>query len=232
MFQNPEEDQSQIESGLHRGHMCPNEISRLIHLGGLEETIGQHFVDEFRNWEIQLPPESWFCLDSEDGVSRYTSSEHAPAVELEARVGGGIGQNGESRYKRLYIGCTTVDAEFDADIIHVNVLAEDMVFPASGPRILINGSQLPLRAGSIDRCFGQHIPVMLPQIENLLREVFRVLKPGGILIFAPSTHPSIVRDLLGPIGFVDIRQDGTAGATWYKRRRTFPATIIAARKQD
>ncbi|MBD2193921.1 MULTISPECIES: class I SAM-dependent methyltransferase [Calothrix] len=73
----------------------------------------------------------------------------------------------------------------------IKVKAEYNFFPNAEFNIICNSAEtLPLAGNSIDlvisNCVFMHIPDA--QLRNLLSEIFRVLKPGGMFVFNHSFH--------------------------------------------
>lgn len=143
----------------------------------------------------------------------------------------GIGSGGvQSQYDRLFIGCTAVDAPVDPDVVHVNVNPEDMRFPAVGPRILIDGRAIPLPDQFFRHGEGSHIPYDRSLIPALLHDLYRTLRPGGTLRYAPSTNVLDVIRLLQREGFVGVRIVKPAPRTHYRGKTTLPTQVIEATK--
>jgi hypothetical protein len=204
----------------------PEEVRRVAELGDLPETRGQEIVVALQS----MQPANWYTNDLDDPRYLVTNIAHAPAIEMERRVAAGIGSTGPSLYERLFVGCTDVDAPTDSDIIHVNSTPEDMRFAAGGPRILIDGRIIPVPDDFFRHSEGSHIPFDLGCTPVLIRELFRTLRPGGTLRYAPSTNTQNVGSLLTAAGFPRVVIVGLALITPYRGRNTLPAPILQATK--
>jgi hypothetical protein len=160
-----------------------------------------------------------------------TSIQHGPAIQMEATMASSIGTGtAQSQYDRLRIGCTSVDAIDDADVVHINVLPEDMRFAADGPRILTDGTTVPLPDNFLTEAAGTHIPYDRTLTPPLIQEIFRTLRQGGKVRYAPSSNSSNVSALFQNAGFVNINIVGVAGSTPYKGANTRSSFIIEAEK--
>lgn len=225
MVLDPSEQQT-VQNALVAQSVHPEEIERLVVLGSLPETLGQEMLAvALAGW-----PAGWLMADPFDGQFFTTLCGHLPAIQLEGRVAAGIGTGAASQYRRLFIGCTVVDARHDADIVHVNVLSEDMRFPALGPRILIDGKTVPFPDDFFDRCEGYHIPFSPPLTGPLLQDLFRTLRSGGVLHYAPSHSSQQVAQILNQEGFVNVRKQGFVRTTPYRGGNTPTVAILVAEK--
>lgn len=76
-------------------------------------------------------------------------------------------------------------------------------WPSAAPTLaaLVDETELPLRAGMIDRVIAVHLLEMTPDAGEVLREVWRVLAPGGRLIcVVPSRRGVWARTENNPFG--------------------------------
>ena len=58
----------------------------------------------------------------------------------------------------------------------------------SKPYIVVDGSRLPFPENHFDAVFTYATHEHIPEIETALEEILRVLKPGGVCLFAPAWH--------------------------------------------
>jgi len=215
-----------IEKYLTAFQVHPEEVDRLAMLGELPETLGIHLRETLLRGHLA----GWLVPDA-DPQYTLTDCNSSDAAQMERMVASGIG-SGEvkSLYKHLCIGATTVDAPLAIEYIHINVLLEDMRFGAAGPRIFTDGMTIPLPNDFFESIAGYHIPFMRPYIEPLVPEMYRTLKPGRSLQFAPSTNVNEFSDLLVAAGFENVRTIGMIPSTPYKSARTRPTHIVEATK--
>lgn len=118
------------------------------------------------------------------------AEEHAPLVEYAVGelcadggatvldLGGGLGWT-SAMFARAGCRCVLVD-------IYSTVLEASRCFAGSGAyfdRVLADMSSLPLRAGVFDAVFANAAVHHTPDLEVTMRQVGRVLKPGGRVIF-------------------------------------------------
>ncbi len=76
-------------------------------------------------------------------------------------------------------------------------------WPSAAPTLaaLVDETELPLRDGMIDRVIAVHLLEMTPDAEEVLREVWRVLAPGGrLLCVVPSRRGIWARTENNPFG--------------------------------
>jgi ubiquinone/menaquinone biosynthesis C-methylase UbiE len=60
--------------------------------------------------------------------------------------------------------------------------------------IVVNGECLPFEDGKFDRVLASEILPMVPDPTNFLREIHRVLKPGGKLVLANGAGHPVIRE--------------------------------------
>jgi hypothetical protein len=218
-------DRASVEQQLQALNVHPEEVRRPADLGDLPETIGNALVTAIRQGQLA----TWLTNDVDDPQYRTSDINQPSAIALERTIASGIGTSGGvSPYERLFVGGTPADAPLDADVVHVNVLTEDMRFPALGPRILIDGKTLPLP----DRFFriseGYHIPLDRTLTPALVKELHRTIRVNGLLLYAPSSNVNDVEQLLIQEGFVNVRILRPAPRTVYRGRITLPTMILQA----
>ncbi len=190
----------------------------------MPETVGQELVAVVQQGQAA----AWFAQDVDDPAYVTSNIHHAPAIDMERRIAAGIGAIRPSRYCRLFVGGTVADAPLDPDVIHVNCLTEDMRFKAAGPRILTDGSNIPLPDSFFQKSEGYHIPFDLQLTPALVQELYRTLQSKGWLVYAPShSVPSVVA-LLTQAGFTSVTINGPAPRTYYRGRPMLPTLVITA----
>lgn len=74
-----------------------------------------------------------------------------------------------------------------ADYTGVDV-AENLRQFYSKPYVIVDGSPLPFPENLFDAVFTYATHEHIPEIETALEEIVRVLKPGGVCLFAPAWH--------------------------------------------
>ena len=67
-------------------------------------------------------------------------------------------------------------------------VAENLRQFYSKPYIVVDGSLLPFPENYFDAIFTYATHEHIPEIETALEEIVRVLKPGGVCLFAPAWH--------------------------------------------
>jgi len=67
-------------------------------------------------------------------------------------------------------------------------VAENLRKFYSKPYIVVDGSLLPFQENQFDAIFTYATHEHIPDIETALEEIVRVLKPGGVCLFAPAWH--------------------------------------------
>lgn len=190
MHNDPTNDRTLVEQGLQSVNLHPDDIERLASFGAAPETDGQELVAAV----VAGRYSAWLTADIVDAEYVTTDLHEPAAIALEARVASTIGTSGSSSiYTRLFSGGTTADAPLEIEVIHINCNPEDMRFPALGPRILIDGRTIPIRDGLFDCAEGYHIPFDLSLSPELFRELFRTIRPGGHLLYAPSSNTAEVK---------------------------------------
>jgi len=215
-----------VEQALTSLQVHPGEIDRLASLGDMPETIGALLVMAIQTRAI----DNWLVPDAVPGFL-VTDCIQTPPIDMERAIAAGIGLAATpSLYDRLFIGGTAIDAPSDADVIHINVLPEDMRFTAWGPRILTDGMTVPVPDDFFIQTEGYHIPWFPMYTVPLIRDVYRTLKPQGVLLYAASTNRDEVVRLLGSEGFVNIQILGFAPRTQYHGRTTPACRVISANK--
>lgn len=228
MYQNQQKDRNQLEQALQNMNVWPDEVSRLSKLGDVPETEGQELLMAVSNAGFTK------CLASCRSNQAYLHMEpgNQRAIDLEGKVARGIGSVVPSCYKRLFIGGTDQDAPTDPDVVHVNVLSEDMWFTADGPRILIDGRSLPLPDKFFSQVEGYHIPYVANHTDRLIAEIFRTAASGAVILYAPSmaSNITIVVSLFQGLGFKNVRASRQANRTVYQGRITLPTLTIEATK--
>jgi SAM-dependent methyltransferase len=120
-------------------------------------------------------------------LRRYLALDHKPCDTL-LDVGGGTG-NISYHFKNDFKALILVDISAQS----LKNLEKSLFHPLGA-----DGLALPLKNGSVDRIlsvdFQEHLQP--DQIPNLLRELHRVLKPGGILAVFTSCYGFSLRRLL------------------------------------
>lgn len=198
------------------------DAQRLAQLGELGETDGIPVVVSALSGGVQLLLASPGAPSRNVAYAPLGTSQHGRAVDFESQVASSIGVHGASQYAILHIGGTG-ESPNCASTIHVNYDPEDLLFTALGPRVLIDGAVLPFRDASFERAEGHHIPLDMNLTPGLLREVYRVLQPGGRLIVSPSTDWLPLEREIVAAGFVINGRLGRARRSWYRNSLTRPA---------
>ncbi|GJL79618.1 MAG: hypothetical protein NPINA01_26070 [Nitrospinaceae bacterium] len=103
--------------------------------------------------------------------------------KIRLDVGGGkLDQNKIDRYKR-YVG-----EDYDSsDYVGVDIT------PLPGVNLVCDITRcLPFKSGSVDAIFCIHVLEHVPDLKGIMGEIYRVLKPGGILkIWVPHCFSPI-----------------------------------------
>lgn len=115
--------------------------------------------------------------------------QRRPSYPVIVDVGCGGGRSLKKLHRRFAPG-ELVGIDIDPGMLEVSAqaAARDAV-----PVTLIAGSssRLPLQTGSVDLLFCHQTFHHLVEQEQAIQEFFRVLKPGGIMLFAESTRQYI-----------------------------------------
>lgn len=100
-----------------------------------------------------------------------------PDMQRIVEIGCGNGWNMSrfAQYGRPTIG-------LDAVMERVELAA------AHGPALLADGLQLPFAAGSVDLVYIQHVLHHIGEVDRALNEVWRVLRPGGVLFLVETVE--------------------------------------------
>ena len=147
-----------------------------------------------------LTPEDLAPIDAFHIRGRKATLELAQAAGLDSAmrildVGSGIG--GTSRYLAHEFGCHVTGIDLTEEYCRTATMLSDRI----GLSELVNYRQgdatnLPFPEASFDVVWTEHVAMNIPDKSALYREMYRVLKPGGILaIYAILAGPS------GPVIF-------------------------------
>ena len=191
-----------------------------------------------------LTPEDLAPIDAFHIRGRKATLELAQAAGLDSAmrildVGSGIG--GTSRYLAHEFGCHVTGIDLTEEYCRTATMLSDRI----GLSELVNYRQgdatnLPFPEASFDVVWTEHVAMNIPDKSALYREMYRVLKPGGILaiydILAGPSGPAIfpvpwartqessflatpetLRDLLEKSGFniTDWSDTTEAARTWF-----------------
>lgn len=191
-----------------------------------------------------LTPEDLAPIDAFHIRGRKATLELAQAAGLDSAmrildVGSGIG--GTSRYLAHEFGCHVTGIDLTEEYCRTATMLSDRI----GLSELVNYRQgdathLPFPEASFDVVWTEHVAMNIPDKSALYREMYRVLKPGGILaiydiLAGPSgpvifpvpwartqessflATPEALRDLLEKSGFniTDWSDTTEAARTWF-----------------
>lgn len=67
-------------------------------------------------------------------------------------------------------------------------VAENLAIYYHKPFVVVSDAHLPFPDASFDALFTYAVHEHIPDLEMALEEIVRVLKPGGIILFAPAWH--------------------------------------------
>jgi RHS repeat-associated protein len=126
-----------------------------------------------------------------------------------------------SPYDTLNIGAAGEPPE-GPNVIQVNISEEDLAsFETKGLKVRADGNRLPLADNSLSKVKGNHIPPDDSVARGVVKEGFRVLKPGGTAVFSSAGRN--MGTLMKEAGFVDVKQLGLALRTTYHGQMVPPA---------
>jgi ubiquinone/menaquinone biosynthesis C-methylase UbiE len=130
-------------------------------------------------------------------LSQATAGDHTPYRWLARAVSGPV-----RTVLDLACGSGAMSRELAADgrrVIGVDISAAELAIAARrGPGPWVRGDirRLPFRDGSVDAVTASLGLVVVPQLDQVLAEVARVLRPGGVLAaIAPALRGIAPRDL-------------------------------------
>jgi ubiquinone/menaquinone biosynthesis C-methylase UbiE len=130
-------------------------------------------------------------------LSQATAGDHTPYRWLARAISGPV-----RTVLDLACGSGAMSRELAADgrrVIGIDISAAELAIAAErGPGPWVQGDirRLPFRDGSVDAVTASLALVVVPQLEQVLAEVARVLKPGGVLAaIAPALRGIAPRDL-------------------------------------
>lgn len=123
-----------------------------------------------------------------DDLERLITNR-APSYPVIVDVGCGAGQS-LKRLTRRFAPQMIVGVDIDAEMLRLSAMETRQI---DTPVTLIRGtsSNLGIASESVDIVFCHQTFHHLPDQESAMREFHRVLKPGGILLFAESTRKFI-----------------------------------------
>jgi demethylmenaquinone methyltransferase/2-methoxy-6-polyprenyl-1,4-benzoquinol methylase len=91
----------------------------------------------------------------------------------------------------LDLGCGTGDTDFeDRTVIGVDPVMEMLALSPVPSRVAAIGEQLPIRSDSLDGVFSAFVFRNLTSVEDTLREVERVLRPGASAVVVDLSRPT------------------------------------------
>lgn len=114
-------------------------------------------------------------------VLPYFAAERAvfarPDIQRIVEIGCGNGWNMSrfAQYGRPAIGLDTVPERVELALTH-------------GPALLSDGLALPFANGTVDLVYIQHVLHHIGDVERALAEVWRVLRPGGVLFLVETVE--------------------------------------------
>ena len=157
------------------------------------------------------PRESWFALESADEPDRYFIGPYrhlASAVDLAGRdvleVGSGRG-GGSSYLARYHAPRSVVGVDFSRRAIR---LSHSLHRVPGLSFVWGDAVRLPFGNGSFDAVVNVESSHCYPSMAAFLGEVRRVLRPGGVFLFAdfrPSDGLDALRGELGAAGLTVLR---------------------------
>jgi ubiquinone/menaquinone biosynthesis C-methylase UbiE len=80
-------------------------------------------------------------------------------------------------------------AQYGRPSMGLDAVPERVTLAAThGPALLADGLQLPFAAGSLDMVYIQHVLHHIGDVQRALSEVWRVLRPGGVLFLVETVE--------------------------------------------
>jgi SAM-dependent methyltransferase len=157
----------------------------------------------------------------------------------------GCGSGGYALYLAQRVGCRIVGLDINAPgVDNANQLAVARSLASKVRFEQCDASKkLPFDDNTFDAVFSNDVLCHLPGRPAVLGEVFRVLKPGGKMLFSDAliigglvSHQEIER-IMGQVGFHEIRAtDTTENAAdiakrWHDARETRKTELVAAESE-
>lgn len=149
-----------------------------------------------------------------DRAVDYYDRTRALPPGVEAAMVEVVGSELRGRGRVLEIGAGTGRIalpllEAGVDVFGLDLSApmlERFVEKAVGPARVVQGdaTRLPFRDGSFGAAFGVHVLHLIPQWETAVRELVRVVEPGGVILVSQGWW--------GLVAYVDVIEAFTEGA--------------------
>lgn len=230
---------------MHPSSSSPGSVATHYGRQDLETAILQALLAAGKDLD-RLRPEDLAPMDEFHIRGRQATQELARQIRIDETmqvldVGSGLG--GASRYLALEFGCSVTGLDLTEEYCRVaTMLARRLGLDTLVSYRHGNALSMPFEDASFDLLWTQHAAMNIPDKAGLYREMWRVLKPGGVLalydilagaggaVHFPvpwAREPSIsflipprqLRDTLEGIGFevLSWRDTTEEGRSWFRQ---------------
>jgi SAM-dependent methyltransferase len=141
-----------------------------------------------------LTPEQLFPFDQLHGRELLATRDHAtklnpPTDACLLDIGSGIG--GPARYFASVFGCRVSGVDLTPQFVTAATeLTRLTGLDDKADFVEADAADMPFEAGTFDHAYCFYVGMNLPDTPAVLRECFRVLKPGGTLLWTEVTSGS------------------------------------------